>query len=96
MGTVANMNPMKGIEYFIRAASRVFKENPDSWFLINGSTYETHRAYTASLHREAEASGVPAERFIWTDGLPPEPLRRARHHPGHLAAPLGGHHHHGA
>ena len=70
VGTVANLNPMKGIEYFIRAASRVFRENPDSWFLINGSTYETHRAYTAALHHEAEASAVPTERFIWTDGLP--------------------------
>ena len=70
VGTVANLNPMKGIEYFIRAASRVFSENPDSWFLINGSTYETHRAYAAALHREAEASSVPSERFIWTDGLP--------------------------
>jgi glycosyltransferase involved in cell wall biosynthesis len=70
VGTVANVNPMKGIEYFIRAASRVFKQNRDSWFLINGSTYETHRAYAAALHREAEASGVPSERFIWTDGRP--------------------------
>jgi glycosyltransferase involved in cell wall biosynthesis len=70
VGTVANINPMKGIEYFIRTASRVFEENPDSWFLINGSTYETHRAYTAALHREAAASSVPSERFIWTDGLP--------------------------
>lgn len=70
VGTVANLNPMKGIEYFIRTASRVFKENPGSWFLINGSTYATHRAYTAALHREAEASGVPSERFIWTGGLP--------------------------
>jgi glycosyltransferase involved in cell wall biosynthesis len=70
VGTVANLNPMKGIEYFIRAASGVFEGNPHSWFLINGSTYETHRAYTAGLHREAEASAVPAERFIWTDGLP--------------------------
>jgi glycosyltransferase involved in cell wall biosynthesis len=70
VGTIANLNPMKGIEYFIRAASRVFEENPDSWFLINGSTYETHRAYTAALHREADASAIPRERFIWTDGLP--------------------------
>lgn len=70
VGTVANLNPMKGIEYFIRTASRVFKENPGSWFLINGSTYATHRAYTAALHREAEASGIPSNRFIWTDGLP--------------------------
>ncbi len=72
VGSVANLNPMKGIEFFIRAASRVFRENPDSWFLINGSTYETHRAYTAGLHREIEASGVPAERFIWIDGPPDE------------------------
>lgn len=70
VGVVANVNPMKGIEYFIRAASKVFIEKPDSWFLINGAPYETHRAYTASLHDEIDASAVPAERFIWSDGPP--------------------------
>jgi glycosyltransferase involved in cell wall biosynthesis len=70
VGVVANVNPMKGIENFIRAASMVFSERPDSWFLINGSTYETHRSYTAALQREIGSSGVPPERFIWTDGPP--------------------------
>ena len=96
VGTVANLNPMKGIEYFIRTASRVFKENPDSWFLINGSTYETHRAYTAALHREAEASGVPSERFIWTDGLPQNHYPALDVTPDHLAPALGGDQHDGA
>ena len=70
MGTVANMNPMKGIEYFIRAASRVFRENPDSWFLINGSTYETHRAYTAALHREARLPASPPSGSSGPTGCP--------------------------
>ena len=33
VGTVANLNPMKGIEYFIRAASRVFRGEPG--FLVS-------------------------------------------------------------
>jgi hypothetical protein len=76
VGTVANLNPMKGIEYFIRAAARIFGERPDSWFMISGSQHETHRKYLAALREEIRASGVPAERFIWTDG-PPEDKYRA-------------------
>jgi glycosyltransferase involved in cell wall biosynthesis len=68
VGTVANLVPMKGIEYFIEAAVRIHRRRPDTWFLISGSTYPDHDDYVARLHEEAWASGVPQERFIWTEG----------------------------
>jgi glycosyltransferase involved in cell wall biosynthesis len=72
VGTVGNLVPMKGIEYFIRAAALIHRRRPDSWFLISGSTYTDHDGYRARLQEEIRGSGVPAERFIWTDGPPDE------------------------
>jgi glycosyltransferase involved in cell wall biosynthesis len=70
VGTVGNIVPMKGIEYFIRAAALIHRRRPDSWFLISGSTYGDHDAYPAQLREEIRYSGVPADRFIWVDGPP--------------------------
>jgi glycosyltransferase involved in cell wall biosynthesis len=70
VGAVGNLVPMKGIEYFIRAAALIHRRRPDSWFLISGSTSVDHEDYVARLHEEIGASGVPEERFIWTDGPP--------------------------
>jgi glycosyltransferase involved in cell wall biosynthesis len=70
VGTVANLNPMKGIEHFIRAAAAIHRERPGSWFMISGSKHETHRKYLAALHEEINGSGVPSERFIWTEDPP--------------------------
>jgi glycosyltransferase involved in cell wall biosynthesis len=70
IGTVANLNPMKGIEYFIRTAGLIYERRPDSWFLISGSRYDTHRDYLADLHQAVARSRVPADRFIWTEEPP--------------------------
>lgn len=70
VGMVANLNPMKGIEYFIRAASIVYREVPHSRFLVVGAKYETHRTYNAKLEAELDASGIPRDRFIFTGGRP--------------------------
>jgi glycosyltransferase involved in cell wall biosynthesis len=70
VGTVANLNPMKGIEYFIRAAGLVYARRPDAWFLICGAEYETHRRYREKLDEEMRSSGVSRERFILTDEAP--------------------------
>jgi glycosyltransferase involved in cell wall biosynthesis len=70
VGTVANLNPQKGIEFFIRAASIIYRSRPDAWFLIFGSSYETHRRYRERLENEMRGSGVPAERFILRSGRP--------------------------
>lgn len=66
VGMVANINPMKGWEYFIRAAGILYTERQDLYFLMVGSVYEEHRGYLAMLEREMAASGVPRERFRMT------------------------------
>jgi glycosyltransferase involved in cell wall biosynthesis len=66
VGIVANLNPQKGIEYFVRAAAEIYQELPDSFFLLVGPRHETHRDYAALLDAEVRRSGVPVERFIFT------------------------------
>jgi glycosyltransferase involved in cell wall biosynthesis len=68
IGTVANLNPQKGIEYFVRAAARVHVSRPECRFLLVGAEYATHRDYAASVHAEMARSGVPADRFVLTGG----------------------------
>jgi glycosyltransferase involved in cell wall biosynthesis len=63
VGTVANLNPMKGIEWFIRAAVRIYARCPDTWFLISGASYPQHSDYLEALRREIRESPVPAERW---------------------------------
>jgi glycosyltransferase involved in cell wall biosynthesis len=63
VGTIANLNPMKGIEWFIRTAVRIHSACPDAWFLISGATYPQHTGYLESLRREMRESPVPAERW---------------------------------
>ena len=64
VGTVANLNPMKGIEWFIRASALIHARRPDAWFLISGASYANHAAYRRDLDREIAATGVPLERFV--------------------------------
>ena len=65
VGTVANLNPQKGIEYMIRAAPVIWRAHPDVHLLIVGARYETHRRYSARIAAEVASSPVPAERFIF-------------------------------
>jgi glycosyltransferase involved in cell wall biosynthesis len=71
VGTIANINPQKGIEYFVRAAAPIHAARPDARFLIHGHRYETHRSYEQMLERELRDSTVPSDRFVFTEG-PPE------------------------
>jgi glycosyltransferase involved in cell wall biosynthesis len=68
VGTIANLNPMKGIEYFVRAASRIYRSRPDAHFLISGGVHADHAAYLARVEDEIRSSGVPAERWHRFDG----------------------------
>jgi len=68
VGMVANLTPMKGIEYFVRAAGLIAQAHPDAWFLVVGARYETHRSYPRQLAVELQQSGVPPERFIFAGG----------------------------
>ena len=65
VGTVANVNPQKGIDYFVRAAALIHRVRPDAWFLVWGAAYETHRDYRANLDDLARRAGLPLERLIF-------------------------------
>jgi glycosyltransferase involved in cell wall biosynthesis len=65
VGTVANLNPQKGIEYFIRAASLIHRRHPDCWFMVVGASYDTHADYVRQLRRELQETDIPIERFIF-------------------------------
>jgi glycosyltransferase involved in cell wall biosynthesis len=68
VGTVANLNPQKGIEHFIRAAAIIHRRCPDAWYLIVGETYRTHTRYRALLDAELAASGIPKGRVVFAGG----------------------------
>jgi glycosyltransferase involved in cell wall biosynthesis len=68
VGTVANLNPQKGLEDFIRAAALIQRSVPDAWFLVVGATLPAHRGYAAALRRQLESSAV--SQFLFVDAQP--------------------------
>jgi len=64
-GMVANINPQKGIEYFVRAAAEIAEKLPEARFVLVGSTYETQKEYFAKITQEITESGI-AERIVLT------------------------------
>jgi len=63
VGSIANVNPQKGIEYLIRAAPRILASRPDTHFVVVGSKYSTHSDYVARLDRELQDCAIPPTRF---------------------------------
>lgn len=70
VGTVSNVNPQKGIEYFIDAAIRIHSRVDNVWFLVVGASYASHRRYLARLKAQIAESTLPPERIIFTDAVP--------------------------
>ena len=66
VGMVANFNPQKGVEYFVRAARSIYEAIPGTYFLIVGAEYATQQAYAGRIHREIRCPGVPLGQFILT------------------------------
>lgn len=58
VGTVANLNPQKGLEHFVAVAEALHASHPDIQFVILGSAMETQRAYEASIRRSIEGSAA--------------------------------------
>ena len=58
VGMVANINPQKGHEYFVRAAARIKQQQPEARFIVAGASYETHRAYETRVRTLARELGV--------------------------------------
>ena len=61
VGAVANLTPQKGLEYFIRAASRVVRMDSAVRFLIVGHPMATQSEYAARLREEARRAGLLAD-----------------------------------
>lgn len=70
VGMVANLNPQKGIEYFIRAAAVVYAANPEVHFLVVGSHYAAHSRYSQLIQDELTKGDVPSKQFIFIDARP--------------------------
>lgn len=66
VGTVANLNRKKGVEYFIRAAGEVYQTRGDVTFVVVGARYKYKQAYNQLLDEELRRSGIPPERFLLT------------------------------
>jgi len=58
VGSVNNLNPMKGHLTFIRAAAQVRRRKPNVRFVLLGATYEHRSDYTQMLLDEAESLGL--------------------------------------
>ncbi len=64
VGTVANINPQKGYEGFVRSAALIRQELPDVTFLAVGGIYDTHKAYAAQIHTLVADLGL-SDRIIF-------------------------------
>lgn len=58
--TVGNVNPFKGVEYFVRMAAEVRRQRPDVRFRVVGPLMDSQAAYIDSLRREAAQLGLAA------------------------------------
>lgn len=63
VGVVANLSPVKGIEYLLEAAPMIKKRYPDTRFLIVGEMLETRWDYWRRLLRRRNALGL-TEDFV--------------------------------
>jgi len=68
VGTVANINPDKGLEYFAHAAGEIYRSHPATRFIVVGERYDTHREYAAAVDAEMERAGIPGDHVIFTGG----------------------------
>jgi glycosyltransferase involved in cell wall biosynthesis len=68
LGTVANINPQKGIDQLIDALARV-REYCDARLVVVGAEHETHKAYRAGLTSRLLSHGmVEGKDVIFTGG----------------------------
>jgi glycosyltransferase involved in cell wall biosynthesis/SAM-dependent methyltransferase len=58
VGIVANLNPQKGIEDFVRTAALVNRSIPSCHFVIVGAAYATHAGYERTVRHLAYELGV--------------------------------------
>lgn len=64
VGTVANINPVKGLDIFIRAAAEVNKSVADVCFVVVGSVFKRQKEYFDELKRLCLELGVGNIDFV--------------------------------
>lgn len=70
VGTIANINPQKGIEAFVDMAAAVSREVRDTRFLVVGATSETQRGYYEKVERRAADLGLLPDRLSFLGERP--------------------------
>ena len=58
VGTVANVNPAKGIDVFVRAAAMISAAVPEARFVVVGAIHEAQRAYAERVRALALSLGL--------------------------------------
>ncbi|HEV2055703.1 MAG TPA: glycosyltransferase [Methylomirabilota bacterium] len=58
LGIVTRLDPVKGVDVFLEAASLVRRAVPEARFLVCGGEIAGHEGYEASLRRRAETLGL--------------------------------------
>ena len=58
VATIGHINPLKGHQYFIRAAAQIRHEVPSARFMIVGGNSQHHGKYEAQLHEETRSLGL--------------------------------------
>jgi glycosyltransferase involved in cell wall biosynthesis len=64
IGTVANINPIKGLETFIRAAAILNERIGQAHFVVVGPVYKNQQGYFASLQRLCNELSVDNIEFV--------------------------------
>ncbi|MDZ7662817.1 glycosyltransferase family 4 protein [Thiohalophilus sp.] len=64
IGTVANINPIKGLETFIHAAAILNKQIDEVHFVVVGPVYKNQQGYYASLQRLCKELSVDNIEFV--------------------------------
>lgn len=64
VGTVGNLNPMKGHDVFVEAAAALKRRRPNTRFVILGAEYPQHERYASALRRSAQERGLELGRDL--------------------------------
>lgn len=64
IGTVVNVNPVKGLEVFIRAAAEIKKRFDNACFVVVGPIFKCQQRYFERLQRLCEELGVKNIEFV--------------------------------
>ncbi|HEX3220100.1 MAG TPA: glycosyltransferase family 4 protein [Candidatus Limnocylindria bacterium] len=68
MGTVANLTPQKGLEWFARASGILVRRHADLHVVLLSSALATQHAYGGSVTQElADAGLLQSTKFHWSD-----------------------------